>query len=303
MRPEMNSKLSIIGVPLDLGASLRGSNLGPDAIRYAGIKDRLERIGYEVKDEGDIPVQRENAVTEKGSNLKNLNVIVETNQKLAEKVDEVMKAGRFPLVIGGDHSLALGTIKGVLKNVPKLGVIWFDAHGDINTDETTPSGNIHGMPVASLLGMGHEALYTVGGEEYKLDKKNFVYIGSRDLDAGERSAMKALGMHVYTMHEIDDLGIKAVMEEAIKLASDGTDGIHVSFDMDVLDPSVAPGTGTKVKGGMAYREAHFSLEMIAKSEKLVSVEFVEVNPLLDIENMTGKAAVALAGSLMGEWLI
>ena len=303
MRPEMNSKLSIIGVPLDLGASLRGSNLGPDAIRYAGIKDRLERIGYEVKDEGDIPVQRENAVTEKGSNLKNLNVIVETNQKLAEKVDEVMKAGRFPLVIGGDHSLALGTIKGVLKNVPKLGVIWFDAHGDINTDETTPSGNIHGMPVASLLGMGHEALYTVGGEEYKLDKENFVYIGSRDLDAGERSAMKALGMHVYTMHEIDDLGIKAVMEEAIKLASDGTDGIHVSFDMDVLDPSVAPGTGTKVKGGMAYREAHFSLEMIAKSEKLVSVEFVEVNPLLDIENMTGKAAVALAGSLMGEWLI
>lgn len=303
MRPEMNSKLSIIGVPLDLGASLRGSNLGPDAIRYAGIKDRLERIGYEVKDEGDIPVEREKAVTEKGSNLKNLNVIVETNQKLAEKVDEVMKAGRFPLVIGGDHSLALGTIKGVLKNVPKLGVIWFDAHGDINTDETTPSGNIHGMPVASLLGMGHEALYTVGGEEYKLDKENFVYIGSRDLDAGERSAMKALGMHVYTMHEIDDLGIKAVMEEAIKLASDGTDGIHVSFDMDVLDPSVAPGTGTKVKGGMAYREAHFSLEMIAKSEKLVSVEFVEVNPLLDIENMTGKAAVALAGSLMGEWLI
>ena len=303
MRPEMNSKLSIIGVPLDLGASLRGANLGPDAIRYAGIKDRLERIGYEVKDEGDIPVEREKAVTEKGSNLKNLNVIVETNQKLAEKVDEVMKAGRFPLVIGGDHSLALGTIKGVLKNVPKLGVIWFDAHGDINTDETTPSGNIHGMPVASLLGMGHEALYTVGGEEYKLDKENFVYIGSRDLDAGERSAMKALGMHVYTMHEIDDLGIKAVMEEAIKLASDGTDGIHVSFDMDVLDPSVAPGTGTKVKGGMAYREAHFSLEMIAKSEKLVSVEFVEVNPLLDIENMTGKAAVALAGSLMGEWLI
>ncbi len=303
MRPEMNSKLSIIGVPLDLGASLRGANLGPDAIRYAGIKDRLERIGYEVKDEGDIPVEREKAVTEKGSNLKNLNVIVETNQKLAEKVDEVMKEGRFPLVIGGDHSLALGTIKGVLKNVPKLVVIWFDAHGDINTDETTPSGNIHGMPVASLLGMGHEALYTVGGEEYKLDKENFVYIGSRDLDAGERAAMKALGMHVYTMHEIDDLGIKAVMEEAIKLASDGTDGIHVSFDMDVLDPSVAPGTGTKVKGGMAYREAHFSLEMIAKSEKLVSVEFVEVNPLLDIENMTGKAAVALAGSLMGEWLI
>lgn len=303
MRPEINSKLSVIGVPLDLGASLRGSNLGPDAIRYAGLKERLERIGYEVKDEGDILVEREKAVTEKGSNLKNLNVIVETNQRLCDKVDAVMKEGRFPVVIGGDHSLALGTIKGVLHNVPKLGVIWFDAHGDINTDETTPSGNIHGMPVASLLGMGHEALYKVGGEEYKLDKKNFVYIGSRDLDSGERAAMKALGMHVFTMHEVDNLGIKNVIEEAIRIASDGTDGIHVSFDMDVLDPEVAPGTGTKVKGGMGYREAHFSLELIAKSEKLVSVEFVEVNPLLDVENMTGKTAVALAGSLLGEWLI
>lgn len=303
MRPEINKEISIIGVPMDLGASLRGGNLGPDAIRYAGLKERLERIGYEVRDEGDIPVEKEKAVTEPGSNLKNLNVIVETNQKLSEKVDQVMKEGRFPLVIGGDHSLALGSIKGVLKNVPKLGIIWFDAHGDINTDQTTPSGNIHGMPVASLLGLGHEDLYRVGGQEYKIDKKNFVFIGSRDLDAGERAAIKSLGMHVYTMHEIDNLGIKKVMEEAIKIASDGTDGIHVSFDMDVLDPEVAPGTGTKVKGGMGYREAHFSLELIAKSEKLVSVDFVEVNPLLDIENLTGKTSVALAGSLLGEWLI
>lgn len=303
MKPEINNKLSLIGVPIDLGASLRGSNLGPDAIRYAGIKERLERIGYEVKDEGDILVEREKAVTVEGSNLKNLNVIVDTNERLCKKVDEVMKAGRFPVVLGGDHCIALGTIKGVLHNKPKLGVIWFDAHGDINTAETSPSGNIHGMPVASLLGLGSEELYKVGGEEYKLDKSNFVYIGSRDLDAGERATMKELGMHVFTMHEVDNLGIKKVVEEAIRIASDGTDGIHVSFDMDVLDPEVAPGTGTKVKGGMGYREAHFSLELVAKSEKLVSVEFVEVNPLLDLENMTGKAAVALAGSLLGEWLI
>ncbi|MDO4711674.1 MAG: arginase [Peptostreptococcaceae bacterium] len=302
MRPEINKNISIIGVPLDLGASLRGANLGVDAVRYAGIKARLERIGYDVKDEGDIEVRRDEAVT-KDPNLKNMNVIVDVNQKLCDKVDEVMKTGRFPVVVGGDHSIAMGTIKGVLHNVQKLGVIWFDAHGDINTNETTPSGNIHGMPVAALLGMGAEELTSIGGSEFKLDKKNFVYIGSRDLDAGERAAMKALGMHVYTMHEIDDLGIKTVMEEAIKIASDGTDGIHVSFDMDVLDPSIAPGTGTKVKGGMGYREAHFSLELIAKTEKLVSVEFVEVNPLLDTANMTGKTAVGLAGSLMGEWLI
>lgn len=302
MKPEINRNISVIGVPLDLGAGTRGVNLGVDAVRYAGLKNRLERIGYEVKDEGDIEVKREEAQT-KDPNLKNLNVIVDVNQKLCEKVDEVMKKGHFPLIVGGDHSIALGTIKGVLRNVPNLGVIWFDAHGDINTHETTPSGNIHGMPVAALLGMGAKELTSVGGEQYKIDKNKFVYIGCRDLDAGERAAMKALGMHVFTMHEVDNLGIKAVVEEAIRIASDGTDGIHVSFDMDVLDPSIAPGTGTKVKGGMGYREAHFSLELVAKTEKLISVEFVEVNPLLDTDNMTGKAAVALAGSLMGEWLI
>lgn len=303
MKPELNNKISLIGVPIDLGASLRGSNLGPDAIRYAGIEKRLERIGYEVKDEGDITVNRREAVTQPDSNLKNLNVVAETSRRLCDEVDRVMKEGRFPVVLGGDHSIAMGTIKGVMHNVPKLGVIWFDAHGDINTAETTPSGNIHGMPVAALLGMGDKELTSIGGEEYKLNKENFVYIGCRDLDAGERAAMKALNMHVFTMHEVDNMGIKAVMEEALRIAGEGTDGIHVSFDMDVLDPTVAPGTGTKVKGGMGYREAHFSLELIAKSEKLKSVEFVEVNPLLDEENMTGKAAVALAGSLLGEWLI
>ncbi|MDO4689761.1 MAG: arginase [Fusobacterium sp.] len=303
MKPELKKNISLIGVPLDLGASLRGANLGPDAIRYAGIKKRLEAIGYKVKDEGDILVKREEAFTVLGSNLKNMNVVVDVNKKLCEKVDQVMKKGSLPVVLGGDHSIALGTIKGVLHNVKKLGIIWFDAHGDINTNETTPTGNIHGMPVASLMGLGAKDLKEVGGEEYKIDKANFVYIGSRDLDAPERKMMKELGMNVFTMHEIDKIGIVAVMEEALRIATDGTDGIHVSFDMDVLDPEIAPGTGTKIKGGMTYREAHLSMEMIAKSEKLVSVEFVEVNPLLDHENMTGKEAVALAGSLLGEWLI
>lgn len=303
MKPELKNKISLVGAPLDLGASLRGVSLGPDAIRYAGIKERLERIGYEVIDEGNVVVKKEEAFTVPNSNLKNLNVVVDANKELCTKVDKAMKDGNFPLILGGDHSIAIGTIKAVLRNVKKLGVIWFDAHGDINTDKTSPTGNIHGMPVASLLGLGVQDLKEIGGEEFKLDKKNFVFIGSRDLDAPERETMKELGMHVFTMHEVDKLGIVAVMEQAIKIASEGTDGIHVSFDMDVLDPEVAPGTGTKVKGGMAYREAHLSLELIAKTEKLVSAEFVEINPLLDHENMTAEAVVSLAGSLLGEWLI
>lgn len=303
MKPEINKNISIIGAPLDLGAGLRGVSLGPDAIRYAGIKERLERIGYNVKDEGNIRVKNENALTIPNSNLKNLNIVVEANKKLCDEVDIAMKNGNFPLILGGDHSIAIGTIKAVLRNVKSLGVIWFDAHGDINTHKTSPTENIHGMPVASLLGLGTTELKEIGGKEYKIDKSKFVFVGCRDLDAPERKMMKELGMHVFTMHEIDKLGIVAVMEEAIKIASSGTDGIHVSFDMDVLDPEIAPGTGTKVKGGMAYREAHLSLELIAHTNKLVSVEFVETNPLLDHENMTAEAVVALAGSLLGEWLL
>lgn len=302
MNPGINPKLSIIGVPLDLGASKRGSSLGPDAIRFAGLKNRLEKIGYQVQDEGNIPFHA--VETGKDStNHKNLASVVEANENLAAKVDEVMKSGRFPLVIGGDHSIAIGTIKGVLKNVAKLGVIWFDAHGDINTGDTSPSGNIHGMPVASLLGRGLERLSAIGGSEYKLDKEKIVYIGCRDLDSGERVALKELGIHVFTMHEIDLKGIQWVMDKAMEIASKDTDGVHVSFDIDVLDPSHAPGTGTIVPGGLGYREAHFSLELVSKNVKLVSAEFVEVNPILDDKNKTAEAAVALTGSLLGEWLI
>lgn len=303
MKPEVNSKIGIIGVPLDLGAGTRGVNLGPEAIRIAGIVKRLEAIGYQVDDRGNIPVDRREAITVEGSNLKNLNEIEKVNRLLCEEVFQVMGEGMIPVVLGGDHSIAIGTIFGVLRHKKNLGVIWFDAHGDINTPETSPSGNIHGMPVAVLLGIGHESLTSIGGEGPFLKRENIVYVGSRDLDAGERKAMKEQGIKVFTMYEIDDLGIKKVMEEAIKIAGDGTDGIHVSFDLDAMDPEVAPGTGTKVPGGMGYRETHYALEMIAKSEKLVSVEFVEVNPLLDTENSTAKATVALAGSLLGEWLI
>lgn len=303
MKPEINKNLSIISVPIDLGAGTRGVNLGPEAIKYAGLIKRLENIGYNVEDRCDIPVDKKAAITVAGSNLKHLNIVAEVNGKLCKEVSDAMSEGKFPLVIGGDHSIAIGTISGVLQHKKNLGVIWFDAHGDINTPQTSPSGNIHGMPIAVLLGMGDETLTSIGGSDTFLKKENIVYIGSRDLDAGERTALKTLGIKVFTMHEIDDMGIKNVMEQAIKIAGEGTDGIHVSFDLDVLDPEVAPGTGTKVPGGMGYREAHYALELIAKSEKLVSAEFVEVNPLLDHENMTAKATVALAGSLLGEWLI
>ena len=302
MKPEVKRKIALIGVPVDLGAGTRGTNLGPEAIRIGGIVKRLEAIGYNVEDRGDIVADRKASKTIEGSNLKNLNEVSRVNQLLCEEVSHVMEKGMIPVVLGGDHSIAIGTIFGVLQHKKNLGVIWFDAHGDINTAETSPSGNIHGMPVAVLTGMGHEALTSIGGNVF-LKRENIVYVGSRDLDEGERKAMKEQGIKVFTMYEIDDMGIKKVMEQAIKIAGEGTDGIHVSFDLDAVDPEVAPGTGTKVPGGMGYRETHHALEMIAMSKKLVSVEFVEVNPLLDRKNTTAEVTVALAGSLLGEWLI
>jgi len=302
MKLEGKRKIALIGVPVDLGAGTQGTNLGPEAIRIAGMVKRLETIGYSVDDRGDIPADRRDARIVEGANLKNLNEIVKVNSLLCKEVSMVMEEGMIPVVLGGDHSIAIGTIFGVLQHKKNLGVIWFDAHGDINTAETSPSGNIHGMPVAVLTGMGHEDLTSIGGNVF-LKRENFVYVGSRDLDEGERKAMKEQGIKVFTMYEIDDMGIKKVMEEAIKIAGEGTDGIHVSFDLDAVDPEVAPGTGTKVPGGMGYRETHHAMEMIAMSNKLVSVEFVEVNPLLDRQNTTAEVTVALAGSLLGEWLI
>lgn len=302
MKLDRKRKIALIGVPIDLGAGTQGTNLGPEAIRIAGMVKRLEAIGYSVDDRGDIPADRGNAKIVEGTNLKNLKEIVKVNSLLCKEVSMVMEEGMIPVVLGGDHSIAIGTIFGVLQHKKNLGVIWFDAHGDINTAETSPSGNIHGMPVAVLTGMGHEDLTSIGGNVF-LKRENLVYVGSRDLDEGERKAMKEQGIKVFTMYEIDDMGIKKVMEEAIKIAGEGTDGIHVSFDLDAVDPEVAPGTGTKVPGGMGYRETHHALEMIAMSNKLVSVEFVEVNPLLDRQNSTAEVTVALAGSLLGEWLI
>lgn len=303
MKPSMNSNLSVIGVAIDLGAGTPGVSLGPSAIRYAGVIERLQNIGYDVKDTGDIVAIKPVSAVSEGTNLKNLDEVTRVNTELCNRVDQEIEAGRFPLVLGGDHSIAIGTIAGVMKHYKNLGVIWFDAHGDINTAETSPSGNIHGMPVAVSLGMGHERLTSIGGSEHKLQTKNIVFVGCRDLDQGERQVLKSLGITVFTMHEIDRLGMTEVMNRAIAIVSDGTDGIHVSFDMDSMDPIFVQGTGTRVPGGLTYRESHLALEMIAQTEKLVSAEFVEVNPIIDHQNETAKTAVALMGSLMGEWLI
>ncbi len=303
MKPSINSKLSLIGVAIDLGAGTPGVSMGPSAIRYAGVTERLENIGYDVKDEGDIVAIKPIDPNTEGTNLKNLDEVTRVNQELCNRVSSAMEAGRFPLVIGGDHSIAIGTIAGVAQHKKNLGVIWFDAHGDINTAETSPSGNIHGMPVAVSLGLGHERLTSIGGDFPKIKRENIVFVGCRDLDSGERKVLKELGITVFTMHEVDRLGMTEVMNRAIEIASDGTDGIHVSFDMDSLDPVFVQGTGTRVPGGMTYRESHLALEMVAQTEKVVSAEFVEVNPIIDHMNETAKTAVALIGSLMGEWLI
>ncbi|MGO0058788.1 arginase [Brevibacillus fluminis] len=298
----MNKNVSIIGVGMDLGADRRGVDMGPSAIRYAGVVKRLEGMGFSIKDIGDIVVNRPNQLVSTDHH-KYLDQVVEANTTLAAAVSKEMAEGRFPLVLGGDHSIAMGTIAGVTQHVKNLGVIWFDAHGDLNTGETTPSGNIHGMPLAASLGLGHERLVNIGGFAPKIKAENVVVLGARDLDAGERALIKERGIKVFTMHEIDRLGMARVMEEAIAHVSKNTDGVHLSFDLDGLDPHDAPGVGTPVIGGISYREGHLAMEMLAESDVLVSAEFVEVNPILDRENVTARVAVAMMSSAFGDKLL
>lgn len=296
-------KLTIIGMPMDLGQTRRGVDMGPSAIRYAGIFDKLSRLFSSIEDWGDISVGRPETIIDEKSNLKNLHLIAAKNQMLAEMVDKIIQSKSFPLVLGGDHSIAIGTLAGVSKHYKKLGVIWYDAHGDLNTAETSPSGNIHGMPLAASLGYGHELLTNLLGNSPKIKPEHVVIIGARSLDEGERRLIKELGIKVFTMHEIDRLGMTKVMEETIRFLKDKTDGVHLSLDLDGLDPIDAPGVGTPVPGGISYRESHLAMEMLAESALITSAEFVEVNPILDERNKTASLAVALMGSLFGEKLL
>ncbi|GGI18226.1 arginase [Gottfriedia solisilvae] len=299
----MKKEISIIGVPLDLGQTRRGVDMGPSAIRYAQLHERIENLSYSVEDLGDILVDR-TLVKEDHTehNLKNLKSVKDTCEKLAVEVDEVIKSNRMPLVLGGDHSIAIGTLAGVSKHYNNLGLIWFDAHGDLNTAETSPSGNIHGMSLAVSLGHGHDLLTKIGGYFPKVKPENVIIIGARDLDEGERAIIKELGIKVYTMHEVDKLGMTKVMEETIDHLKD-CDGVHLSLDLDGLDPIHVPGVGTPVSGGITYREGHLAMEMLSEADIITSIEFVEVNPILDEKNKTAIVAVALIGSLLGEKLL
>jgi arginase len=299
----MKKTISVIGAPMDLGQGRRGVDMGPSAIRYANLKEKIERLGYTVIDQGNVNVPTAESHIIENQKLKYLPEVVKVNEEICEKVAASMRQGHFPILLGGDHSIAIGSIAGITQNVKNLGVIWFDAHADFNTEDTTPSGNIHGMPLACSLGIGHHDLTHVGGFAPKLRGENVVIVGARSIDPEERELIRKHGIACFTMHEIDKMGIAKVMEEAIRIASNGTDGIHLSLDLDSLDPQVAPGVGTPVLGGVTYREGHLAMEMLYQSGKVISCDVVEVNPILDEGNKTARAAVDLVCSLLGQSIL
>ncbi len=300
-------KIEMIGVPLDLGANRRGVDMGPSAIRIAGITEKLKHIGHEVRDQGDLAITVPEVQTIIDPRLRYLPEITKAATSLADSVSAALKHGSFPLVLGGDHSIAVGTIGGVARSLrarnEKLGVIWIDAHADMNTHETSPSGNIHGMPFAAVLGKGCVELVQVGGDYPKLDAENAVLVGARNLDITEQELVRDSGISVFTMEDIDQRGICPIMTEAIRLATQNTDALHVSLDMDAIDPQEAPGVGTSVRGGLTYREAHTAMEMIAACGHLCSMEVVEVNPILDVRNTTAEVAAELVESALGKRIL
>jgi arginase len=292
--------IHIIGAPIDLGSGRRGVDMGPSAIRYAGLGERLGQLGYTVIDEGNITTPPPETFSIEQPHLKYLDPILAACENLITVVERSSGPNDIPLVLGGDHSLALGSITGTVKARGKVGVIWIDAHADFNTDQTTPSGNIHGMPLAALAGFGDERLVNIGGFHPKISPENIAIVAARDLDPGERDLLKEARVHVFTMKDIDSLGLPETVAQALQIATTGTNGLHVSFDMDSMDPREAPGVGTPVRGGITYREAHLALELIADAGKLTSLDVVEVNPILDQENRTANLAVELILSALGK---
>jgi arginase len=300
-------EIEIIGAPVDLGAGRRGVDMGPSAIRIADLEHGLERLGHRVVDFGDIDVMIPETQEIGSANLRYKPAILAACEALRREVQRSLAAGRMPLVLGGDHSIAIGSVAGVSNHFRErgesVGLLWFDAHGDANTPETTPSGNIHGMSLAISLGFGDADLVTLGGRAPKIDPRQTAIIGVRDLDPGERDFLKQSGVRVYTIREIDERGMRDVVSEAIETASAGTAGIHLSLDLDVLDPEDAPGIGTAVVGGITYREAHLAMEILSERAVLVAADLVEVNPVLDTRNATGGLAVELAQSVLGKCIL
>jgi arginase len=299
--------INIIGMPMDLGQGRRGVDMGPSAIRYAGIGTRLKELGYKVIDDGDLTIKTQEEQRVKDAKAKYLPEIARACTVLARKVEKISQKGQFPLVLGGDHSIAIGTIAGLSLNArrrkKKLGIFWIDAHGDFNTPGSSPSGYIHGMPLAICAGLGPRQLVHVGGAFTKVDPKNIAIIGLRDLDKSERENLKKFGVHLYTMEDIDKYGVHKVMKRAFDQVANNVDYLHVSFDLDSVDPIYAPGVGTPVKGGLDYREAHLIMEMLAESKKMTSLELVEVNPILDNRNQSAEFAVELVQSAFGKKIL
>lgn len=292
-------QIDIIGVPIDLGADRRGVDMGPSAIRYANLHQKLGAMEYTLEDKGNIevPIQETCSITD--PRLKYIDCIIPMGRRVAGAVSTSIQGGRFPLVLGGDHSLSVGSIRGAAKH-KRIGVIWVDAHADFNTPETTPSGNIHGMPLAALCGLGDPRLVSLWDETPPiLDPKRVAVIGVRDLDPGEKQNLREAGVMVQSMEQIDRLGMVNALEKAIEQVGRDVDGIYLSFDMDALDPRHAPGVGTPVPGGLTFREAHLACEVVAETGKLIGMDMVEVNPILDVQNQTAILAVEFIRSALG----
>jgi arginase len=296
-------RIRIIGAPIDLGQDRRGVDIGPRAIRYAGLNDQLLQLGHTVNDVGNLNIPFPEVEPVGNPRLKYLEPILQASEELAQTVTDALEKQEFPLVLGGDHSLALGSVSGVARVHKDVGIIWIDAHSDFNIEDTTPSGNIHGMILSALAGLGDTRLTHLGGWAPKVDKTRIVIVGARALDAGEQELLRTQNIHVYTMSDIDRRGIAEVMQQGIDIAGRGGAPIHLSLDMDSLDPREAPGVGTPVRGGLSYREAHFAMEMIAESQRMISMDAVEVNSILDRENTTAQLAVELICSALGKKIL
>lgn len=301
------SKIAVIGAPMDLGAGRRGVDMGPSAIRVANLDERIAQLGYEVRDLGNVMVDQPESSPVGPSNARYLAQIAHTCTRLAELVEKAAGEDRLPLVLGGDHSIAVGTVAGVAnhyrKNGQSIGLIWVDAHADMNTPEISPSGNVHGMPLACCIGKGPVELTHLLGYAPKVDPRNVALVGIRSVDDKEKKIVQQTGVNVFTMRDIDERGLRQVMQDAIQAATDGTAGFHVSYDMDSVDPHEAPGVGTPVKGGITYREAHLVMEMLGDTDKITSIEMVELNPVIDEANKTGILAVELVMSALGKRIL
>jgi len=297
----------LVGVPMDLGAGRRGVDMGPSAIRIAGVSQGLRQLGYEVEDDGDVGVPAPETRAPGSANARYLEPIYHVCNRLRLRVRRSLAQGEIPVVLGGDHSIAIGTVSGVAEHFrdrgERIGLIWVDAHADMNTPDSSPTGNIHGMPLASLLGMGHPLLVGMGGFQPKVLPENVCLIGIRDIDATERENVKRSGIHAYTMRDVDERGMRAIMQESIGFATAGTVGFHVSFDLDGMDPRDVPGTGTPVKGGISWREANLLMEMVSDTGLMTSLEVTELNPILDVKNQSGEVAVDVILSAFGKRIL